>query len=255
MSPLPAPSRLRRPDGVTIAYHRSPGKSPGVVFCGGFKSDMTGTKAMALEQACQVAGRAFLRFDYFGHGQSDGAFVDGTIGRWTADALAVLDQLSDGPQVIVGSSMGGWIMLLAALARPERVAGLVGIAAAADFTQALMEPELTAAARAALQRDGVWQRPSAYGEDPYPITQKLLEDGRRHLLLDRSIPLRCPVRLLHGMQDPDVPWRHSLKLIDALDSTDVTLTLVKGGDHRLSTPVDLARLTTLVETLCREVGG
>jgi len=251
----PAPPRLTRPDGATIAYHKTAGKSPGVVFCGGFKSDMTGTKATALEAACQAAGRAYLRFDYFGHGQSSGTFADGTVGRWAADAVAVLDELTRGPQVIVGSSMGGWIMLLAALARPERVAGLVGVAPAADFTERLMWQNLSPAVKETLQRDGVWHRPSQYSTDPYPITLRLIEEGRQHLLLDRPIAIDCPVRLLHGMADPDVPWQHSLSLIAALQSSDVTLTLVKAGDHRLSEPADIARLAATVEDLCRQVAA
>jgi pimeloyl-ACP methyl ester carboxylesterase len=250
----PPLERLNRPDGATIAYRRSSGKSPGVVFCGGFKSDMTGTKATALEAHCQGVGRAYMRFDYFGHGESSGDFIAGTIGRWAEDTVAVLDRLTDGSQVLVGSSMGGWLMLLAALARPERIAALVGIAPAADFTQALMAPSLSDAAKAALANDGIWQRPSQYSPDPYPITARLIEEGRRHLLLDKPIPFRGPVRILHGMQDPDVPWRHSLKLIEALASTDVTLTLVKDGDHRLSEPVDIERLIATVETLCSEIG-
>ncbi|HUN51418.1 MAG TPA: alpha/beta hydrolase [Candidatus Sulfotelmatobacter sp.] len=245
--------RLSAADGATIAYHRVPGKSPGVVFCGGFKSDMTGTKATALDAHCREAGRACLRFDYFAHGASSGSFLEATVGRWAEDTIQVIDRLTQGPLVLVGSSMGGWLMLLAALARPERVAGLVGVAPAADFTQALMEPSLPAEATAALARDGVWHRPSQYSADPYPITRRLIEEGRRHLLLDRPIPFRGPVRLLHGMRDPDVPWRHSLKLIAALESRDVTLTLVKDGDHRLSEPADIARLIETVETLCRQV--
>lgn len=221
-----------------------------MVFCGGFKSDMTGTKASALAEACRAQGRAYVRFDYFGHGQSSGDFAAGTIGRWAEDVIAVLDALTDGPQVIVGSSMGGWLMLVAALARPERVRGLIGIAPAADFTEDLMWREMPAAVRDALRRDGVWYRPSEYSDDPYPITLRLIEEGRRHLLLDRTIPLRCPVRLLHGMKDADVPWSQSLKLVAALESSDVTLTLVKEGDHRLSEPGDLARLVAAVGELC-----
>lgn len=243
--------RLPRPDGATIAYHRLPGKSPGVMFCGGFKSDMTGTKAMALEAACRKTGRAYVRFDYFGHGQSSGQFTEGTVGRWAEDTIAVLDRLTEGPQILVGSSMGGWLVLLAALARRERVAGIACIAPAPDFTEALMWPNLPDDAKTALMRDGVWQRPSQYSPDPYPITRNLIEEGRRHLLLDRGIALDVPVRILHGMADPDVPWRHSLKLIAALMSRDVTLTLVKDGDHRLSEPADIARLTAAIEDLCR----
>lgn len=254
MTAQAAPSRLARSDGSTIAYRATPGKAPGIVLCGGFKSDMTGTKAVALEAACRAAGRAYLRFDYFAHGESAGDFLDATVGQWRADTLAVIDQVTTGPLVVVGSSMGGWMMLLAALARPERVKGLIGIAPAPDFTQALLWPNLPAEARAALERDGVWRRPSAYSEQPYEITMKLIEEGRNHLVLDRLSALACPVRLLHGMQDPDVPWAHSLKLIDAMKpGADATLTLVKEGDHRLSTPADIGRLVQTVETLCREV--
>ncbi|MEQ8500576.1 MAG: alpha/beta hydrolase, partial [Sneathiellaceae bacterium] len=219
------PAVLRRPDGTAIAYHRaipaSPAPGPGVVFCGGFKSDMTGTKALALDSHCRASGRACLRFDYFGHGQSDGDFEAGTVGRWAADAVAVLDALTDGPQVLVGSSMGGWIMLLAALARPDRVAGLVGIAPAPDFTQRLMWERFTDAQRAVLQRDGVLREPSDYDPEPYAITAALIEEGRQHLLLDDGIELHCPVRILQGMQDPDVPWRHALHLVAALAAQDV----------------------------------
>jgi pimeloyl-ACP methyl ester carboxylesterase len=253
MTAQAAPARLDRPDGTTIAYHALSGKPPVVMFCGGFKSDMTGTKALALEASCRAEGRAFVRFDYYAHGASPGDFEQATIGRWKDDTLAVIDQVAQGPLVIVGSSMGGWMMLLAALARPERVKGLVGVAAAPDFTQELMWPELSDEARAALKRDGVWRRPSQYSDDPYPITLRLIEEGRDHLVLNRLDGLHCTVRLLHGMQDPDVPWQHSLRLMEAIGDGDVTLTLIKQGDHRLSTPADIARLTATVETLCREV--
>lgn len=243
---LPPPSRLPRPDGATIAYRHLVGKSPGILFLPGFKSDMAGTKAEALAAAAAAAGRAFTRFDYFGHGQSDGDFRAGTIGRWAEDAIAVLDEIATGPQILVGSSMGGWLMLLAALERPERVAGMVGIAPAVDFTEILMWRRLAPEARAALTRDGVWLRPSAYADEPYPVTMRLIEEGRRHLLLPGPIALSCPVRILHGMQDEDVPWQHSLDLIAALQGPDVALTLLKDGDHRLSDPENLARLTGLV---------
>jgi pimeloyl-ACP methyl ester carboxylesterase len=244
---------LPRPDGATIAYHVLEGKSPGVIFCGGFKSDMTGTKALALEAYCRDAGRAFVRFDYFGHGESSGPFEDGTIGRWAADAIAVIDEVAAGEQVLVGSSMGGWIMLLAALARPQRIAGLVGIAPAPDFTEDLMWNTFPPEIRATLERDGVYREPSQYSDEPYTITKRLIDEGRQHLLLTRPIPLTCPVRILHGMNDPDVPWRHSLKLADALQSEDVTITYVKAGDHRLSEPGDILRLTGAVDALCREL--
>ncbi len=253
MTAQAAPARLVRPDGTTIAYHVAAGKLPVVLFCGGFKSDMTGTKALALEASCRAAGRAFIRFDYYAHGASPGDFEQATIGRWRDDTLAVIDEVAKGPLVVVGSSMGGWMMMLAALARPDRVAGLVGIAAAPDFTEALMWQELSEADRATLRRDGVLRQPSQYSDDPYPITLRLIEEGRDHLVLGRLEGLRCPVRLLHGMRDPDVPWQHSVKLVEALGGSDVTLTLIKEGDHRLSTPADIERLCTAVDALCRQV--
>jgi pimeloyl-ACP methyl ester carboxylesterase len=244
-----APARLARADGASLAYHARAGKSPGVVFLGGFKSDMTGTKASALDAWCAAEGRAFVRFDYFGHGQSDGAFVEGTIGRWIDDALAVVDTLTEGPLVVVGSSMGGWIATHVARARPARVAGLVTVAAAPDFTERLIWGALDAEARLALRRDGVRHEPSAYSEDPYPLTWKLVEEGRRHLLLDAPVAIDVPVRLHHGLSDADVPWTLSVELAEKLTSRDVVVTLVKGGDHRLSTPADLARLTADVAAL------
>ena len=242
---------LARDDGETLAYRRSAGRSPGVVFLGGFKSDMTGAKAGALEAHCRAAGRAFVRFDYLGHGASSGAFTDGTIGRWADDAVAVLDLLTDGPQVLVGSSMGGWLMVLAALARPARVRALVGVAAAPDFTQRLMWDRFTEAQRRALETNGSLRLPSDYGDDPYPITRRLIEEGRRHLVLDAPIGFAGPVRLLHGMADADVPWRASVDLADRLTGGDVLVALVKGGDHRLSTPEDLARLARAVDEVAQ----
>jgi pimeloyl-ACP methyl ester carboxylesterase len=243
----PTPRFLERPDGQRVAYHRLEGRGPGVVFLGGFMSDMTGTKALALEAHCRAQGRAFVRFDYLGHGASTGRFEDGTIGRWSDDALAVLDALTAGPQVLVGSSMGGWIMLLAALARPARVAGLVGIAAAPDFTEDLMWAAWDEATRARLMREGRIALPSLYGDAPCVITRDLIEDGRRHLLLRAPIPLRCPVRLLQGMADPDVPWQTALRLAEHLESNDVTVTLIKDGDHRLARDEDLAQLVVAVD--------
>ena len=244
------PKLLGRPGGAAIAFHTTQGRSPGVVFLGGFRSDMTGTKALALEATCKGAGRAFTRFDYFAHGASSGAFTEGTIGRWSEDAIAVLDELTEGPQVLVGSSMGGWIMLLAALARPGRVHALVGIAAAPDFTEDLMWDRMDQRVKATLQKDGVYFEPSEYDEEPYPITLRLIEEGRGHLLLRSPIPLRCPVRLIHGLEDPDVPWDQSLRLARALESPEVTLTLVKDAVHRLAEPRDIARLIAAVEEVC-----
>jgi pimeloyl-ACP methyl ester carboxylesterase len=233
-----------------IAYERTAGREPGVMFCGGFMSDMTGSKATTLAAHCAAQGRAFVRFDYSGHGASDGRFVDGTIGLWRDQALAVLDTLTTGPQVIVGSSMGGWIALLLALARPERARGLVLLAPAPDFTQAIWEDELTADERARLLADGHIERPSDYSAEPYVITRQLIEDGRRHLLLGQPIDIRCPVRILHGMRDSDVAWQRSITLVERLSGADVTLTLLKSGDHRLSGAADLERLAAVVDALC-----
>ncbi len=249
-----APRILTRADGATIAYHKTRGKEPGVVFFGGFNSDMTGTKAVALEAHCRAAGRAFLRFDYFGHGQSSGDFTDGTIGRWAEDAICVLDELTDGPQIVIGSSMGGWIMLLAALARPDRVAALIGIAAAPDFTESLMWQHWPQEIRDTLLLNGVYREPSDYSDEPYTITLTLIEDGRNHLLLERPIAIHCPVRLIHGMRDTDVPWEHSLAITEKLLSNHVTLTLVKDGDHRLSRDEDLARLCRILDQTAADVG-
>jgi len=240
---------LARGPGAAIAYRQTAGAAPGVVFLPGFRSDMNGAKALALEAHCVARGRAFLRFDYQGHGESTGRFEDGTIGQWTADAVAALTALTDGPQVLVGSSMGGWIMLLAARAHPGRVAGLVGIAAAPDFTEDLIWGRLDPRQRAALMADGIIHAPSEYDAVPTPITRALIEDGRHHLLLDRPVAVHCPVRLLHGMRDPDVPFGRALRLADALLSADVEVRLIKDGDHRLSRPQDLAILSATVDEL------
>lgn len=241
--------RLTLSDGTHIAYHQTPGATPGVIFLGGFMSDMTGTKATALEAHCRATGRAFVRFDYLGHGASAGKFEEGTIGRWRDDALAILDQVAEGPQILVGSSMGGWIALLVALARPARVAGLVGVAAAPDFTRDLMWPSFTPDERAALERDGFIRQPTEYGDEPYVITRKLLDEAQDHLLLDGPVAVTCPVRLIHGTADPDVPYDVSRRLLERLTAQDVTLTLVKDGDHRMSSPADLARLCAAVDEL------
>jgi pimeloyl-ACP methyl ester carboxylesterase len=246
---LSGPSFLDLPSGGRLAYHHIAGGAPGVLFCGGFTSDMTGTKAIALERFCAGEGRAFTRFDYRGHGASSGRFEDGTIGAWAEDALAIVDRVTGGPLIVVGSSMGGWIALLTALARPERVHGLVGIAAAPDFTEDLLLAEATPEQRRALAERGFWMQPSAYGDQPYPVTRALIEDGRRHLLLRAPIPIRCPAHLLHGMADADVPWRTSLRLAERLQAEDVTLELIKAGDHRLSTERDIARIQAAIRRL------
>jgi pimeloyl-ACP methyl ester carboxylesterase len=248
-----------RPDGASVACVRTPAapgdRRPGVIFCGGFVSDMSGTKATYLEDACRRRGQAYVRFDYFGHGESSGRFEDGTIGRWADDAIAVLDAMTEGPQVLVGSSMGGWIAVLAAMARPGRVAGLVTVAAAADFTEDLIRNELGEEAKAALARDGVWYRPSDYGEQPQAITQRLLDEGRDNLVLRAPVPIACPVRLLHGIDDPDVPWRQSLRLAEAITGGDVRLTLVKNAGHRLSRDQDLALIAAAAAELSDGAAG
>lgn len=243
---MQAPDFLDTAAGRRIAFHRSPGAAPGVVFLGGFRSDMDGTKALHLERWARAQGRAFLRFDYSGHGQSSGEFEAGCIGDWADDAAAAIAALSDGPQVLVGSSMGGWIALLMALRMPGRVAGLVGIAAAPDFTEDSMWAGFDEAERAALLRDGRVEQPSEYSDAPYVITRRLIEDGRRHLVLRAALPLPFPVRLLHGSRDADVPVSVALRLLDHAEAPDLRLLLVKDADHRFSTPECLAAIEAAV---------
>lgn len=238
---------LDRGDGVRLAHVLTPGRGPTVVFLPGYMSDMAGTKALHLEAWARASGRAFLRLDYSGCGASEGDFAAGTIRRWAEDARAVIAGTTAGPVVLVGSSMGGWIMLHLAQALPGRVAALVGIAAAPDFVRWGLA--LTDADRAELARRGEIRRPSAYGPEPYRYTRALIEDGEAACLLDGPIPFAGPVRLLHGMRDADVPFAISLRLAEALTSPDVQLVLVKSGDHRLSTPADLALLTATLEAL------
>jgi pimeloyl-ACP methyl ester carboxylesterase len=246
--------KLDRGDGVQLAWAKLDGRDPTVLFLPGFRSDMCGTKATELVAFCAGQGQAMLRFDYSGHGASGGHFEDGTIGQWAADATTVIDRLVDeGRLVLVGSSMGGWIALLTALARPERIAGFLGIAAAPDFTEALMWGAMTFEQRAILMREGALHVPSQYG-DPTPITRALIEEGRNRLVLNGSIELRCPVRLLHGQRDPDVPWEMSLRLAEQITGENVQVTLIKDGDHRLSRPQDLALLRRTLASLLRESG-
>ena len=241
--------RIGNGAGVQLAWQFLAGRGPCVVFLPGFRSDMTGDKAKALTAFCEGCGHALLLFDYSGHGASEGHFESGTISRWTDDALAAVDGLTEGNIVLVGSSMGGWIGLLVALARPDRVAGFIGIAAAPDFTETLMWESMTFEERATLMEQGVLHQPSAYG-DPYPITRALIEDGRTRLLLGHSIAIDGPVRLLHGQRDQEVPWETALRLAGRIVSADVRVVLVKDGEHRMSRPQDIALLrATLLDLL------
>jgi pimeloyl-ACP methyl ester carboxylesterase len=242
-----------------IAVRIREGAVPGVVWLGGFKSDMQGTKAVALDAWAAQAGRACLRFDYSGHGESGGAFTEGTVGRWLEESVAVFEGFAKGPQVLVGSSMGGWIALLLARELRRRaaagttpagsLAGLVLVAPAADFTEELMWKKFSPAVKRQIETTGSWQRPSEYANEPYVITRGLIEDGRKHLLLGGLIETGCPVRILQGVQDPDVPWQHAMELSSRLARDDVVMTLVKDGDHRLSRPEDIERLIAAVKEL------
>ena len=233
-----------------IAVRARAGAGPGLFWLGGFNSDMKGIKAQALESWAAERGRACLRFDYSGHGESGGNFVDGTIGRWLEDSVAVFTKFCHGPQVVVGSSMGGWMALLlareiAGKAQDASLAGMVLIAPAPDFTEELMWKGFSPEIRQEIERKGVWLRPSEYGE-PYPITRALIEEGRNHLLLGSAIEIGCPVHILQGAQDPDVPWQHALALAHRLPAEDVVLTMIQDGDHRLSRPQDIARILAAV---------
>lgn len=237
----------------SVAVRQLVGTGPGLFWLSGYRSDMNGTKAQALARWAQQAGRALIRFDYSGHGESAGAFSDGTIGRWLAESLAVFDAFCRGPQILVGSSMGGWLALLMVRALRRRaqagaasVAGLILIAPAVDFTEELMWNRFTPAIRRELAEKGVWAQPSEYSAEPYPITRQLIEEGRNHLILGGMIETGCPVRILQGVKDPDVPWQHAVELVSRLASDDVVLTLVKDGDHRLSRPEDIERLIRAV---------
>ncbi len=245
--------RLDRGDGVELAWIRQAGREPMVVFLPGFMSEMQGEKGTHLAAFCAQSGFAMLRLDYSGHGASGGLFAEGSIGQWAEDALAVIDREAGRRLVLVGSSMGGWIALLVARRRPERVAGLLGIAAAPDFTETLMWQAMTGEEQARLLAEGSLTAPSAYGE-PLLITRRLIEDGRRHLLLDGPIPISCPVRLLHGQRDPDVPWETALRTAERIAGGDVRVTLIKDGEHRLSRPQDLALLSSTLAGLLGENG-
>jgi pimeloyl-ACP methyl ester carboxylesterase len=242
---LPPPKR-------TIAVRVHEGKSPGLFWLGGFKSDMKGTKAEALDAWAAKGDRACLRFDYSGHGESGGDFLDGTITRWLEESVAVYRHFAKGPQVVIGSSMGGWIALLLARRLADMkdappLAGMVLIAPAVDFTEELMWKKFPDAIKREIEDKGSWLRPSAYGEEPYPITKGLIEDARKHLLLGGMIETGCPVHILQGVKDPDVPWRHARELLARFARDDVVLTLIKDGDHRLSRPEDIERLIAAVQ--------
>ena len=241
-------------DGVELAWRLTAGREPTTVFLPGFRSDKAGSKALEIEAFCARHGLGCLLLDYSGHGESGGRFEDGTIGRWRDDALYLVDTLTKGDLVLAGSSMGGWIALLLALARPERVTGLIGIAAAPDFTEALMWAAMTDGERTILLRDGVLMTPSAYG-DPVPVTRALIEEGRDHLLMAGPIDITVPVRLLQGQQDPDVPWQSAVQLAERLATDDVQVTLIKDGDHRLSRPGDLLLLRQALGSLLLEDGA
>jgi pimeloyl-ACP methyl ester carboxylesterase len=246
---------LQRPGDETVAYEHVQGNGPGILFLSGFNSNMQGDKAVFLDSWCRKRNRQYTRLDYQGHGESSGAFEDGTIGRWISDALAVLDEVTEGPQLLVGSSMGGWIMLHLALARPDKVVGLAGIAAAPDFTRALAAGGLSPEQMLQLELSGFCDIENCYDDgEPYRISRELLEEGNRQCLLDTdSIAINMPVRLLHGQCDEDVPWQQSLQLAEKLDSNDVEVQLVKDGDHRLSRASDLARLARTLEVLLAQL--
>ncbi|WP_420556293.1 alpha/beta hydrolase [Roseovarius sp.] len=243
---------LTSPQGRRLAYHKTDGDGPGVVFLGGFKSDMEGTKALHLEDWAKRTGRAFLRFDYSGHGQSGEAFTDGCIGDWAADAQAAIEELTDGPQILVGSSMGGWISLLMARAIPDRIAGLVTVAAAPDFTEDSMWAGFTEAQRAELKATGRLALPSEYDE-PYIITHRLIEDGRDNLVLRSDLKLPFPARFLQGTADADVDMSVALRLLDHAKGRDMRLTLVDGADHRFSDPDCLALIIRSIEDVLERI--
>ena len=246
---------LETRQGGYTAYRQRLGRSPTIVFLSGYKSYMGGTKADFLDSYCAQQGYAYLRFDYYGHGRSSGEFVDGTIGRWYEDALEVVTKLTDDKVVLVGSSMGGWIMSLLARAIPERIAGMVGIASAPDFTERLMWPRFTKQQRAKLESGDILFVPSAYDDQPYPVTMRFIEEAREHLVLDGQIELDCPVHLLHGMNDSDVPWETSVALANALLTDKVTVSLFKASEHRLSSDAELEKIAQAVKDILNGIDG
>ena len=254
------PARFLDVEGTKIAYRKLEGAAPGVVWLGGYRSDMLGTKAEMLDGWARTKGRAFLRLDYSGHGESGGAFRDGTISTWLAQSLALFRAQTEGPQIVVGSSMGAWIALrlvaeLRKTGEGARVGGLVLLAPAPDFTRQLIEPQLTEAQKAQLAERGYMEEPSEYDVNPYVYTRALFEDGARNLVMTGPIDTHCPVTILQGLADPDVPYQHALKLASLLPADDVTMTLIPEGDHRLSRPQDLEMLVRTVEEMSGRISA
>jgi len=251
---LMSPSILKKKDDRYLAYHKLEGKTPGIIFLSGFRADMNGSKAVFFEQFCRERGLAYVRFDYSGHGVSSGKFEEGSISQWTEDALDIIDNLSSEQQILVGSSMGGWIMTRVAMQRKERIAGLMGIAAAPDFVESMIQERLTQEQRKDLETKGVcYLTPEGY--DPYPLTQKMIEDSKRCTILNTPIDLHCPMRFVHGLNDTDVPWQSSEALMKHCQTTLATLTLVKGGEHSLSKEVELEILANHLDGLLKQVNG
>ena len=240
--------QLRLPDGSFLTYHKIRGRSPTILFLHGFRSDRHGVKTTHLAEFCRQTGRAFVAFDHFGHGDSSGTFIEGTISRWRQDAQHICDALVEDTALVVGSSMGGWVSVLLALDRPQKIMGMVGLASAPDFTQRLIEPNLSNDQIQQLQDQGKCYLPSLYG-DPYPVTKALLEDARQNLVLSNALPLHIPLHLIHGTQDSDVPWEESFCLLQKAHTQNARLTLIKGGDHRLSRQEDLVALCAVVEQM------
>jgi len=245
------PQFIKSQENRNIAYHYHKGKDVTVVFCGGYMSDMEGTKALYLENACAELGLSYVRFDYSGHGSSSEDFVDGTIGKWTEDALAVIDQVTKGPLLIIGSSMGGWVGLLICLARKERLKAFIGIAPAPDFTRELMWDQYSEGIKDILKKDGVYLEPSEYSDEPYKVSYNFITEGENHIILNAPIEINCPVRLFHGLKDTSVPSEFSARIADKVVSKDVIISYSKSGDHRLSTDEDLQRLKGALIELCQ----
>ncbi|MBS41013.1 MAG: alpha/beta hydrolase [Rhodospirillales bacterium] len=243
------PKFLNCRNGSTIAYHKIMGKEPNIVFLGGYMSDMDGTKAISFQNYCQSHDLSYLRFDYSGHGRSSGEFIKGTIKQWSDDAICVIDQLTQGPLILVGSSMGGWIMMLAALARPDRIKGLIGIAAAPDFTEQLMWNRFPAKIKKTLLREKIYYQPTEYGDKPYPITLNLIENARHNLILNKPIPIKCPVHLFQGQKDNTVPWQYAMQISKSIPTDNVTITFIKNGDHRLAREKDLRRIFNAITVM------